>query len=96
MEAMRRGGVDFVLTAHEGSAGFAADVAGRMGGDEFAVLLLEADKHAADRFLRRFRAALPAEISFSSGAAHYPSEAGDADGLLRLADGRQYEVKRSR
>src|SRR5580693_6044406 len=30
MEAMRRGGVDFVLTAHEGSAGFAADVTGRM------------------------------------------------------------------
>ena len=32
MEAMRQGGVDFVLTAHEGSAGFAADVAGRMTG----------------------------------------------------------------
>src|ERR1043165_3283568 len=32
MEAMRTGGVDFVLTAHEGSAGFAADVTGRMSG----------------------------------------------------------------
>ncbi len=32
MDAMRRGGVDFVLTAHEGSAGFAADVTGRMTG----------------------------------------------------------------
>src|SRR5262249_10336121 len=32
MEAMRKGGVEFVLTAHEGSAGFAADVAGRMTG----------------------------------------------------------------
>jgi acetolactate synthase-1/2/3 large subunit len=31
MEAMRKGGIDFVLTAHEGSAGFAADVTGRMG-----------------------------------------------------------------
>jgi acetolactate synthase-1/2/3 large subunit len=30
MDAMRRGGVEFVLTAHEGSAGFAADVTGRM------------------------------------------------------------------
>jgi len=30
MEAMRKGGVAFVLTAHEGSAGFAADVTGRM------------------------------------------------------------------
>jgi acetolactate synthase I/II/III large subunit len=32
MEAMRNGGVEFVLTAHEGSAGFAADVTGRMTG----------------------------------------------------------------
>jgi len=32
MEAMRKGDVDFVLTAHEGSAGFAADVTGRMTG----------------------------------------------------------------
>ncbi len=32
MEAMRQGGVDFVLTAHEGSAGFAADVTGRITG----------------------------------------------------------------
>src|SRR6516162_5423753 len=32
MEAMRKGGIDFVLTAHEGSAGFAADVTARMTG----------------------------------------------------------------
>src|SRR5579862_9637213 len=32
IEAMRRGGIQFVLTAHEGSAGFAAEVAGRMTG----------------------------------------------------------------
>jgi acetolactate synthase-1/2/3 large subunit len=32
MEAMRAGGMDFVLTAHEGSAGFAADVSARMSG----------------------------------------------------------------
>ena len=32
MEAMRTGGIDFVLTAHEGSAGFAADVTARMSG----------------------------------------------------------------
>src|SRR5262249_37373259 len=30
MDAMRRGGGEFVLTAHEGSAGFAADVTGRV------------------------------------------------------------------
>ena len=32
MEAMRTGGIEFVLTAHEGSAGFSADVMGRMTG----------------------------------------------------------------
>src|SRR6201986_394820 len=32
MDAMRRGGIEFVLTAHEGSAGFAADVTGRITG----------------------------------------------------------------
>lgn len=32
MEAMRAGGLPFVLTAHEGSAGFAADVMGRLSG----------------------------------------------------------------
>ncbi len=32
IEAMRQGGIEFVLTAHEGSAGFAADVTGRLTG----------------------------------------------------------------
>lgn len=32
MEAMRTGGIEFVLTAHEGSAGFSADVTGRLTG----------------------------------------------------------------
>ncbi|MGE0630700.1 MAG: thiamine pyrophosphate-binding protein, partial [Hyphomicrobiaceae bacterium] len=32
MDAMRTGGIEFVLAAHEGSAGFAADVTGRMTG----------------------------------------------------------------
>lgn len=32
IEAMRLGGIEFVLTAHEGSASFAADVMGRMTG----------------------------------------------------------------
>src|ERR1041384_4779592 len=32
MDAMRSGGLDFILTAHEGSAGFAADVTARLTG----------------------------------------------------------------
>ena len=41
VEAMHAGGVDFVLTAHEGSAGFCADVTGRLtGAPGFAIATL--------------------------------------------------------
>ena len=82
-----------------------SDVAGRVGGDEFAVLLLEADARAGERFLRRFaegveelkaRKELPVEFELSAGFAHFPSDAPDPDSLLRLADSRQYEVKRAK
>jgi diguanylate cyclase (GGDEF)-like protein len=82
-----------------------SDVAGRMGGDEFAVLLLESDSRAGERFLRRVtagigelkeRGELPADFDLSAGCAHYPSDAREADVLLRLADSRQYDVKRAK
>jgi diguanylate cyclase (GGDEF)-like protein len=80
-----------------------SDVAGRMGGDEFAVLLLETGSHGGSRFVRRFRAGLaelvadgdiPVGLGFSAGCANYPEEAETLSDLLRLADARQYEVKR--
>jgi diguanylate cyclase (GGDEF)-like protein len=80
-----------------------SDVAGRMGGDEFAVLLLETGKHGGSRFLRRFREGLaelvpdgniPVGLGFSAGCANYPEEAETFTDLLRLADARQYEVKK--
>jgi diguanylate cyclase (GGDEF)-like protein len=82
-----------------------SDMAGRLGGDEFGAVLLEADKRAGDRFLHRFRRSiseltsagqLPDGFDVSTGCAHYPSEAGDASGLLGLADARQYERKRAK
>jgi diguanylate cyclase (GGDEF)-like protein len=82
-----------------------SDVAGRMGGDEFAVLLLESDKHAGERFRRRLadgvielaaREELPAGFGLSAGCAHFPTDVGDPDALLRLADARQYDAKRAK
>lgn len=79
-----------------------SDAAGRLGGDEFGVVLLEADRHAGERFLTRFRRGLvelqsrndlPAVFDLSAGCAHFPSEAPDPRTLLRLADTRQYVAK---
>jgi diguanylate cyclase (GGDEF)-like protein len=82
-----------------------SDVAGRMGGDEFAVLLLETDPHAGERFRRRLadgvaelvaHGELPENFALSAGWAHFPTDAVDADALLRLADACQYEAKRAK
>jgi len=81
-----------------------SDLAGRMGGDEFAACLVEADEEAGSRLLERLRdqvdelAAgneLPTDFAFSAGLAHFPDEAGGADALFRVADQRLYEAKRA-
>lgn len=72
-----------------------SDLAGRTGGDEFAVLLLQTDKHGGERFLQRLRRDLPGGVAISAGCAHFPSEAGTPEGLLRLADHRQDAAKRA-
>jgi diguanylate cyclase (GGDEF)-like protein len=82
-----------------------SDTAGRIGGDEFAVLLLETDQDDVASFLERLDAEtsalgadldLPADFGFSAGTAHYPSEVEDADTLFRLADSRLYDAKRAK
>src|SRR5919204_6489163 len=81
-----------------------SDVAGRMGGDEFAVYLVEADGEAGARLLERVsgriaelvaRGHLPSACTFSAGVAQFPDEAPAAAELFRLADRRLYEAKRS-
>jgi diguanylate cyclase (GGDEF)-like protein len=78
----------------------ASDLAGRMGGDEFAAYLVEADDEAGARLIARLHERLeelgdrPA-LSFSAGTSHYPDEVVDVDGLFRLADERLYSAKRA-
>ncbi len=79
-----------------------SDLAGRMGGDEFAVALVETDAVAARAYVARLEAALnggaglPPGFSVSPGWALFPDEAEEADALFRLADARSYELKRTR
>ena len=81
-----------------------SDLAGRMGGDEFAAYLVETDEETVPRLLDRLHdrldklvelRELPTGWSFSAGCASFPDEATDVDGLFRLADSRLYEAKRA-
>ena len=81
-----------------------SDLAARMGGDEFAVLLTEADFDAGARFLSRLErrvtelvrsGELPSGFAVSGGAAYYPRDGRSAAELLERADARLYERKQA-
>ena len=83
------------------------DVPTRYGGDEFAVILPDADTEAATRVAKRIlekaaEAALPPELvaaretlGLSIGIATFPRPAGDAVGLVEAADTAMYRAKQS-
>ncbi len=72
------------------------DAAGRVGGDEFAALLLAAGPADVDAVVARLRDRLPEGLSVSAGAAHLPEECSLAHQLLEVADQRLYSDKTAR
>jgi diguanylate cyclase (GGDEF)-like protein len=72
------------------------DAVGRLGGDEFGVVLLGADPKAVTAFLERLRRRLPAGISASAGAAFASELKGTPEALFELADRRLYADKLAR
>jgi diguanylate cyclase (GGDEF)-like protein len=81
------------------------DIAGRYGGEEFVVLLVEADRAAAGPAVERIREAVsnlepprvPEKITTSAGIAIHRGlfERARIDGLIRRADAALYEAKRA-
>lgn len=82
-----------------------SDEIARIGGDEFAALLLESSEAMALRVTERLSEAIqetelvteagrPVDLSVSIGLAFFPEDADSARGLLRSADAALYRAKR--
>ena len=76
------------------------DAAGRMGGEEFALLLPETDEHGAyviaERLRHKVRDAFATDqvaLTVSFGVAAYPNHGGSTDQLLQAADQALYVAK---
>jgi len=95
-EAIRR--LSKVL--REGTRGI--DLAARIGGEEFAVLLVETSKEGGFEVAERLRSAIKVleipearHITASFGVAECPTDAQTAAGVLKAADVALYEAKRN-
>ena len=77
----------------------ASDVAGRVGGDEFGLLLPDADAGTAAAVAERVRRAVhevgpaPGGTTASFGIAVYPNDGETSAALLRAADRALYRAK---
>jgi diguanylate cyclase (GGDEF)-like protein len=71
------------------------DTTARMGGDEFAIILANAEGTEVLAFTERLRALLVSlpELDFSVGTATSPADSTDPAELYRIADARLYEKK---
>jgi diguanylate cyclase (GGDEF)-like protein/PAS domain S-box-containing protein len=76
------------------------DLAGRFGGDEFAVLMIDADDQQAWHLAERISNCLSQQpetpaLSVSIGLAIYPQDGSSAHEMLECADKRMYKNKKS-
>jgi diguanylate cyclase (GGDEF)-like protein len=88
-----------------GSAKRAHDVLGRIGGEEFVLILPQATPEGAMEAAERFREAVARvavvvgghtlRATISGGVAFYPEDGEDWDHVFAVADRRLYEAKRS-
>ncbi len=79
----------------------ATEIAARFGGDEFAILLLDADAALAQTVAERIRTCLashpdPPMLSVSIGLSVFPGDGPTASDLLEAADKRLYQDKKTR
>jgi diguanylate cyclase (GGDEF)-like protein len=75
-----------------------SDEAFRIGGDEFAIVLPDADPDAIEAVVERVTRAMDGALDgvrASFGAASYPSDAGHPEALVHAADAALYEAKRA-
>ena len=77
------------------------DSAARFGGDEFAVVLPEIGKEAANSVALRLSASIENDgkgpnLSVSVGVAVYPEEGDKVESLLNAADSAMYAIKREK
>ena len=81
-----------------------SDYAFRIGGDEFALLLVQSDKNQAATLANRIGAnfaaetqslQMPTALRLDYGVAVYPEDGDQKDVLFRVADERLYEMKQT-
>ena len=72
------------------------DTIGRVGGDEFAVILPGAGPDDSAVVAGRIQRALEARAPASAGVAVFPTDGADRDELQRSADAKLYVGKRAR
>lgn len=107
-QAVADGRADLAAVNHffggyqSGRLGWSSDIASRMGGDEFVVILTETDAAGATHFAQRLIEAMRApvhvahseiSVGLSIGVALFPDDGTEADVLLRKADAAMYQAK---